>query len=94
VTVTTSNAMTSFPGTIEVHGLEGWIRADGSFDGGGSVATHSGERRDFPELAGTEVHAALLRDFLAAVDGRPSRGATAAEGAANVAIVERAATGS
>lgn len=90
-TVETSNAMASFPGTVEVHGLDGWLRADGSFDGGGSVLTSEGERRRFPETTMADAYAGSLRDFVAAVAGRESVGATAADGAANVEIVERAA---
>jgi predicted dehydrogenase len=91
VTVEVSNAMTSFPGTIELHGLAGWIRADGTFDGGGSVVTHAGDRLSFRDVSAMEVYAASLRDFLRALAGEPSRGATASEGAEAVAIVERAA---
>ncbi len=86
-----SNAMASFPGTIEVHGLEGWIRAEGTFDGGGSVATHSGTEQGFPEITMDDTYVAELVDFVAAINGGPSHGATAADAAANVAIVEAAA---
>jgi predicted dehydrogenase len=92
VTVETSNAFASFPGTIEIHGVDGWLRADGTFDGEGSVLTSGGERIDFPAVAPTAVADACLLDFLTAIEGGPSQGATAAEGAATVAIVEQAAT--
>ena len=90
LTIETSNAMSSFPGTVEVHGLDGWLRAGGTFDAGGSVVTHDGERVEFPAVTAADVYAASLRDFLAAVAGSPSRGTTAAEGAANVALIEEA----
>lgn len=91
VILETSNALASFPGTIELHGTDGWIRAEGTFDGGGVVVTHAGERVGFPEVSAGEVYAEGFRDFLRALAGEPSRGATAAEGAGNVAIVEQAA---
>ena len=84
VTIETSNAMASFPGTIEVHGLGGWARADGTFDGGGEILTHDGERRGFEPV---DAYAAAFADFLSHAGGN----ATAAEAAANVAIVEAAA---
>lgn len=90
-TIESSNAMSSFPGTVELHGLDGWLRADGTFDGGGAITASDGERRDFPPFTMMDAYAAGLRDFLAAVRGEPSVGATPAEGAANVEIVERAA---
>lgn len=93
VTIETSNALASFPGTIEVHGLDGWARADGTFDGAGSILAHDGERRSFPHVTGLDVYAAAFHDFLAAVDGSPSGNATAAEAADNVAIIEAAVAG-
>ena len=90
ITIETSNAMASFPGTIEVHGLDGWARADGTFDGAGSVLAHDGERRDFPDVSAFDVYRDAFRDFLASLDGSPPGNATAAEGADNVAIVEAA----
>jgi 1,5-anhydro-D-fructose reductase (1,5-anhydro-D-mannitol-forming) len=93
ITIETSNAMASFPGTIEVHGSGGWMRADGTFDGGGSILTDTGERERFPDLAPLEATALALRDFLAGIDGSPTIGASAAEAADNVAIVEAAVAG-
>ena len=90
VTIETSNAMSSFPGTIEVHGLEGWARADGTFDGGGSVVLHDGERRDFPAVAAGEVYTAAFRDFLGSLGGSAPGNATPAQAADTVAIVEGA----
>jgi 1,5-anhydro-D-fructose reductase (1,5-anhydro-D-mannitol-forming) len=90
ISIETSNAMASFPGTIEVHGLAGWARADGTFDGGGAIACHDGQTRRFDDVTSADVYAAELRDFLAALDGAPSGNATAQEAADNVAIVEAA----
>jgi predicted dehydrogenase len=93
VTIETSNAMSSFPGTIEVHGLEGWARADGTFDGGGSILLHDGERRDFPDISALDVYAESFRDFLRSIEGSPPGNATAEQAAGNVAIVEAAVAG-
>jgi predicted dehydrogenase len=90
-TIETSNAMPSFPGTVEAHGIDGWARADDTFDGGGTILGSDGERRTFPETTMADAYAGSLRDFVAAVRGEPSCGATAAEAAANAEIVERAA---
>lgn len=93
VTIEVSNAMSSYQGTVEVHGTGGWVRAEGTFDGGGTILAHDGERREFADVAALDVHRALLRDFLAALGGEPPVGATGAEAAATVAIVEAAAAG-
>jgi predicted dehydrogenase len=90
LTIETSNAFGSYPGTIEVHGTKGWLRADGTFDGGGIVLDDHGDRMTFPQVTPDQVHDAMLADFVAAVRGEPSRGATAADGAANVALIEQA----
>jgi predicted dehydrogenase len=91
VVIETSHAMSSFPGTVEVHGTEGWMRGDGTFDGDGVVVTHRGDRNAFSGVTADEVYLASFRDFLGAIHGEPMAGATAADGAANVAIVEAAA---
>jgi UDP-N-acetyl-2-amino-2-deoxyglucuronate dehydrogenase len=91
VTIETSNAMASFPGTIELHGSAGWARADGTFDGGGAIATHTGERRNFQDVSALQANGWALEDFLAGIDGSPTIGATARQAAENVAIVEAAA---
>jgi predicted dehydrogenase len=88
--VETSNAMSSFPGTIEVHGDAGWVRADGTFDDTGVIATSAGERREFSTTA-PAVYAASLADFLARVGGGHAVGATAAQAVATTRIVEWAA---
>jgi predicted dehydrogenase len=90
ITIETSNAMASFPGTIEVHGDRGWARAAGTFDGGGSIVTHTGECRSFVDFAPVEASASALRDFLAALEGFPAIGATGGEAAENVAIIAAA----
>jgi predicted dehydrogenase len=92
VSIQVSSAMATFPSTTEVHGLDGWIRADDTFDSGGFAVTHTGERVDFPHSTNTDVYRVQLADFLRGVGGAAVRGATAAEGAANVAIVEQAAS--
>jgi predicted dehydrogenase len=93
LTIETSNAMPSFPSTIEIHGSGGWVRAEATFDSGGTIHTHAGERHELPEVTAAEIYARALEDFLAAVDGRPAIGATAREGADTVAIVEAAVAG-
>jgi predicted dehydrogenase len=90
ITIETSNAMASFPGTIEVHGDRGWARAAGTFDGGGAIVTHTGECRSFPDIAPVEASASALRDFLAALGGSPAIGATAEQAAENVVIIAAA----
>ena len=89
--IETSNAMSSFPGTIEVHGLNGWLRADSTFDGGGAVLSHTGECKTFPEATAMDAYAAGFRDFLHGVAGSPISGATAADAVASIDIIERAA---
>jgi predicted dehydrogenase len=91
ITVETSNAMASFPGTIELHGSTGWARADGTFDGGGVIATHTGERRSFADVSALQANGWALEDFIAGIGGAPTIGATARQAAENVAIVEAAA---
>jgi predicted dehydrogenase len=91
ITIETSNAMASFPGTIEVHGLDGWVRAEGTFDGGGSIVTHAGERHEPDGVELTQPSRWALDDFLAGLRGEPTIGASAREAAANVAIVAAAA---
>jgi UDP-N-acetyl-2-amino-2-deoxyglucuronate dehydrogenase len=92
VTVETSNATASFPGTIEIHGADGWIRADGTFDDGGMVLTHRG-RREFGRVSGEQVASAELDDFLAAIRGERAVGASPEQAALTVAIVEQAVRG-
>jgi predicted dehydrogenase len=92
VTIETSNALASFPGTIEVHGADGWLRADGTFDGGGAIVTHRGSQV-FPQVSAEQVAHAELADFLAAVRGERAVGASPEQAALNVAIVEQAARG-
>lgn len=90
VIVETSNAMSSFPGTIEVHGSGGWFRADGTFDDHAVIVSHTGERHEF--VSGfEEVYRASLADFAARVHGRGGAGATAAEAVVTTRIIEAAA---
>lgn len=90
VIIETSNAMSSFPGTIEVHGSEGWIRADGTFDDEGSALTHTGERMTF-ESSWRGVYVAGLDDFVGRIAGAPAMGATGREAITTTEIIERAA---
>ncbi|MHB1469204.1 MAG: Gfo/Idh/MocA family protein [Solirubrobacteraceae bacterium] len=91
ITIETSNAMPSFPGTIEIHGAGGWVRAEGTFDGGGSIVTHEGERHRLEEVELAQPSRWALEDFLAAMRGEPAIGATAPQAALTVAIVAAAA---
>lgn len=93
LTIETSNAMASFPAAIEIHGTAGWVRAEGTFDSGGTILTHTGDRHAFPEITAAEVYALALRDFLDAIRGLPTIGATPREAADTVAIVEAAVRG-
>ena len=93
VTIDTSNAMASFPGTIEVYGSEGWLAAAGTFDAQGTIRAHSGEQRTFQVPSPADVHQALLHDFLCGARGEGACGTTADEGAVNVAIIEEAIAG-
>jgi predicted dehydrogenase len=93
LTIETSNAMASFPSTIEIHGSRGWARAEGTFDGGGTIVTHDGERPALPEVPAADMYDRALEDFLGAVQGRPAIGATAREAADTVAIVAAAVAG-
>jgi predicted dehydrogenase len=93
LTIETSNAMSSFPGTIEIHGTAGWARAEGTFDGGGTILTHTGDRHAFADITTAEVYEHALVDFLGAVHGLPSVGATPRQAADTVAIVEAAVRG-
>jgi predicted dehydrogenase len=88
-----SNAMSSFPGTIEIHGTAGWVRAEGMFDRGGTILTHAGDRHAFPEVTTAEVYAMALLDFLDGVRGLPTIGATPRQAADTIAIVEAAVRG-
>lgn len=90
VVIETSNAMSSFPGTVEVHGTTGWVRADGTFDDEGSALTHTGERLTF-STSWEEVYRLGLTDFLSRITGGVAIGATAAEAVATTRIVESAA---
>jgi predicted dehydrogenase len=93
LTIETSNAMPSLPGTIEIHGTTGWVRAEGTFDGGGTVVTHAGDRRAWPHITNGQVYELALVDFLGAVHGLPALGATPRQAADTVAIVEAAVRG-
>ncbi len=90
VVIETSNAMSSFPGAVELHGTAGWARAGGTFDGGGWIDTDAGERLDFAAITASEVYGRALADFLGALSGAPPHGASATEAAETVAIVEAA----
>jgi predicted dehydrogenase len=91
--IETSNAMSSFPGTIEIHGTDGWLRAEGTFDERATIVTHAGDRHTFPDITTAEVYARALGDFLDGVRGLPTIGATPRQAADTVAIVEAAVRG-
>jgi predicted dehydrogenase len=93
LTIETSNAMSSFPGTVEIHGSAGWVRAEGTFDGGGTILTQAGDRHDQPDVTDAQVYDRALQDFLGAVHGEPAIGATARQATDTVAIVEAAVAG-
>jgi predicted dehydrogenase len=93
IVIETSNAMSSFPGTIEIHGTDGWLRAEGTFDDGATIRTSAGDLRTFPDISAAEVYERALVDFLDGVRGRPTTGATPRQAADTVAIVEAAVRG-
>jgi predicted dehydrogenase len=88
--VETSAAGASPGSRIEVYGSAGWIRADDTFTGAATLQTSAAGEATFPAVAALAPYAALVADFVRAVRGRPSTGATGEEGAANVAIIEAA----
>lgn len=88
--VETSAANTSPGSRIEVYGDTGWIRAEDTLTGEGRLATSAGDQWTFPAPGPREPYAAEVRDFVDAVRGRPSVGASGAEGAATVALLEAA----
>lgn len=92
ILIQVSNAMSSFPRTIEVHGLDGWLRADDTFNNPGRVLSHTGEVHEFDDGTADAVYVVAVEDFARGVRGEQMRGATAADGAATVGIVEAAAT--
>ena len=56
LTIETSNAMSSFAGTIEIHGTAGWLRAEATFDHGATILTHSGDLHRFPDITAADVY--------------------------------------
>lgn len=79
------------PGSrVEIYGSAGWIRADDTFTGAATLQTSADGEATFPAAAALAPYAALVADFVRAVRGQPSTGATGEEGAANVAIIEAA----
>jgi len=88
--VETSAASASPGSRVEIYGSAGWIRADDTFTGAATLQTSTAGEATFPAPAAHAPYAALVADFVRAVRGQPSMGATGEEGAANVAIVEAA----
>lgn len=93
IVIETSNAMSSFPGTIEIHGTEGWLRAEGTFDDAATIRTSAGNLHTFPDISAAEVYERALVDFLDGVRGLPTTGATPRQATDTVAIVEAAVRG-
>lgn len=81
---------------VEVHGTKGWAIATGVFvprlgAAGGSLTTSDGTRTTYDTAPNPyELQAAA---FAAWTTGQPYAGATASEGAANIAILEEARQG-
>lgn len=84
-TVQVSNALTTTSSLLEMYGLSGWLRAEGTFEGGGTVTTHSGSLR-FDDTPIEEIFRRQANDFAAAVRGEPSIGATATDAAQQVQV--------
>ena len=76
----TSNSNQTAGSRIELCGAKGWIRADDTLTGAGSITTHDGERHDFAPVGPLEAYALELDDFVAATRGSPGEGADAAAG--------------
>lgn len=90
--VETSAANESPGSRIEIYGGAGWIRAANTLTGKGTIVTASGEELSFPAPAACEPYAAQVADFVRAVRGEPSTGASGRDGAAVVALIEAAST--
>lgn len=90
--VETSAANASPGSRIEIYGATGWIRADDTLTGQGTIRTSAGDDVTFPEPGPLEPYAAEIADFARAVSEQPSIGASGAEGAATVALLEAAFT--
>jgi predicted dehydrogenase len=86
----TSTALDGAKSRIELYGMSGWARAEGTWAGGGFIETGQGDRVDFEVTPATDPFQAQLRDFLAAIDGGPSIGADVEAGLENVRLVEQA----
>lgn len=76
----TSNSNQTAGSRIELCGAQGWIRADDTLTGAGSVITHDGYRHDFAPVGPLDAYTLELADFVAAVNGSPGNGADAAAG--------------
>ena len=88
--VETSAANASPGSRIEIYGGAGWIRAEDTLTGEGRIVTSAGEEVGFPAPAACEPYAAAVADFVRAVRGQPSTGASGGDGAAVVALIEAA----
>jgi len=92
IVIDTSNALDSFPGTVEVFGSDGWIRADGTFDDDALVRRSAGDELRFATTA-ADVYRASLEDFADRVAGNDALGATGRDATVTTAIIETAAAG-
>jgi 1,5-anhydro-D-fructose reductase (1,5-anhydro-D-mannitol-forming) len=92
VVIDTSNALDSFPGTVEIFGSDGWIRAEGTFDDEGIVRSSAGDEVRFATTA-VEVYRACFEDFLDRIAGSPGVGATGRDATTTTEIIEAAVRG-
>ncbi len=88
--VETSAANASPGSRIEIYGDAGWIRAADTLTGEARIRTSVGDESRFPAPEPLEPYAAEIADFVRAVRGQPSIGASGREGAATVALLEAA----
>ncbi len=61
-------------------GATGWIRAENTLTGAGTITTQDGRRHNFAPVGPLDAYALELDDFVAAVQGSPGEGADAAAG--------------
>tara|TARA_A100001391_G_scaffold145276_2_gene102931 strand:- start:8452 stop:9477 length:1026 start_codon:yes stop_codon:yes gene_type:complete len=90
--VEASNSNVSPGSRFEFYGSKGWIRAEDTLalDASSTVTTHDGIVREFEQLDHLVPYGLQVGDFIEAIRGNPSFGATGEDGAANAGIIEAA----
>jgi predicted dehydrogenase len=88
--VEASNANQSPSSRIEAYGTKGWLRADDTLWGESAIETQRGVIERFPRIDHLVPYGAEFRDFVGALGGKRSIGATGADAAGVTAIVSHA----